>query len=356
MITDVLVLNGPNLGRLGIREPDVYGTATLEDLAETCRATGRQLDLHVEVRQTDDEAELIRWVHEAADARTPVVLNPAAFTHYSYALRDALAMRTAPLVEVHLSNPAARESFRHTSVVAGVADGTVAGFGLLSYQLALQAIADLAARQGPGPGAPDTVAPGGTVAGPWTRRRCRRRSDCADRVHGAGKTTVGQLLSGQLGLPFLDADAVIEERAGCPVPQIFAERGEPAFRELEHETIAGLLAGDSGPRMVLALGGGAVEDARTRRLLIAADVVYLHVPYAGALARIGGDAGRPMLSRPDLEAVYRRRLAAYQAVATHTVRTDGRAPADVCGEIVSRLGVGGSASHRLTFIYQPNVR
>jgi shikimate kinase len=107
---------------------------------------------------------------------------------------------------------------------------------------------------------------------------------------GAGKTTVGQLLSGQLGLPFLDADAVIEERAGCPVPQIFAVRGEPAFRELEHETIAGLLA---GPRIVLALGGGAVEDARTRRLLVAADVVYLHVPYAGALARIGGDAGRP---------------------------------------------------------------
>jgi shikimate kinase len=152
---------------------------------------------------------------------------------------------------------------------------------------------------------------------------------------GAGKTTVGQLLSGQLGLPFLDADAVIEERAGCPVQQIFAERGEPAFRELEHETTAGLLA---GPRIVLALGGGAVEDARTRRLLVAADVVYLHVRYAGALARVGGDAGRPMLSRPDLEAVYRRRLAAYEAVATHTVPTDGRAPADVCGEIVSRLG------------------
>ena len=152
---------------------------------------------------------------------------------------------------------------------------------------------------------------------------------------GAGKTTVGRLLSGRLGLPFVDADAVIEERAGCPVPQIFAERGEHGFRELEHETIAGLLA---GPRIVLALGGGAVEDARTRRLLVAANVVYLHVPYAGALARIGGDAGRPMLSRPDLEAVYRRRLAAYEAVATHTVPTDGRVPADVCGEIAGRLG------------------
>jgi 3-dehydroquinate dehydratase-2 len=100
----------------------------------------------VEVRQTDDEAEMIGWIHEAASARLPIVINPAAFTHYSYALRDALAMRTAPLVEVHLSNPAARESFRHTSVVAAVADGTVAGFGPLSYQLALQAIAELTAK------------------------------------------------------------------------------------------------------------------------------------------------------------------------------------------------------------------
>jgi 3-dehydroquinate dehydratase II len=139
----VLVLNGPNLGRLGSREPEVYGTATFEDLADACRATGRALGLHVEVRQTDDEAELIRWVHEAIDEKWPMVLNPAAFTHYSYALRDALAMRTAPLIEVHLSNPAAREPFRHTSVVAGVADGTIAGLGLLSYQLALQAVAKL---------------------------------------------------------------------------------------------------------------------------------------------------------------------------------------------------------------------
>ena len=141
----VLVLNGPNLAQLGSREPDVYGTQTFDDLVETCRLTGRTLDLHVEVRQTDDEAEMIAWVQEAAVARMPVVLNPAAFTHYSYALRDALAMRTAPLVEVHMTNPARREEFRHTSVVAGVADGTVAGFGLMSYQLALQAIAELAA-------------------------------------------------------------------------------------------------------------------------------------------------------------------------------------------------------------------
>ena len=143
----VLVLNGPNLAQLGSREPDVYGSQTFEDLVETCRRTGRALDLHVEVRQTNDEAELISWVHEAASARLPVVLNPAAFTHYSYALRDALAMLTVPLIEVHLSNPATRERFRHNSVVSGVATGTIAGFGLMSYQLALQAVAELAAVQ-----------------------------------------------------------------------------------------------------------------------------------------------------------------------------------------------------------------
>lgn len=141
----VLVISGPNLGRLGSREPEVYGTATHDDLAQACAVAGHQLGLRVEVRQTDDEAELVRWVHEAADGRLPVVLNPGAFTHYSYALRDALAMRTAPLVEVHMSNPAAREAFRHTSVVAGVADGTVAGFGVLSYELALRAVAALCA-------------------------------------------------------------------------------------------------------------------------------------------------------------------------------------------------------------------
>ena len=144
-MTRVFVLNGPNLGRLGSREPDVYGSASYADLVEAGARWGALLGLEVEVRQTDDEAELIGWVYEAVDRRLPIVLNPAAFTHYSYALRDALAMRTAPLVEVHLSNPAARESFRHNSVVAGVADGTVAGFGLVSYELALRAVAALTA-------------------------------------------------------------------------------------------------------------------------------------------------------------------------------------------------------------------
>jgi len=137
----VLVLNGPNLSMLGSREPDVYGQTSLADLERACREAGESLDLDVEVRQTDDEATLVGWLQEAAEGEIPVVLNPAAFTHYSYALRDAVAMRSAPLVEVHLTNPASRESFRRHSVVAEVASGTVAGFGVASYLLALQAIA-----------------------------------------------------------------------------------------------------------------------------------------------------------------------------------------------------------------------
>ncbi|MFI6292356.1 type II 3-dehydroquinate dehydratase [Nonomuraea sp. NPDC050790] len=142
----IYVLNGPNLRRLGTREPDVYGAETFADLIALCQATGRELGVEVEVRQTDDEATMIGWIHEAADGKIPVVLNPAAFTHYSYGLRDAIAQRTAPLVEVHISNPAAREEFRHNSVVAGVATGTIAGFGLRSYVLALHAIMEMASK------------------------------------------------------------------------------------------------------------------------------------------------------------------------------------------------------------------
>ena len=137
----VLVLNGPNLNRLGTREPEIYGASTFADLVALCESTASGLGMTADVRQTNDEAELIGWLHEAADSATPVILNPAAFTHYSYAIRDACAMLTAPLIEVHISNPAAREEFRHTSVVAGVATGTIAGFGLQGYVMALQAIA-----------------------------------------------------------------------------------------------------------------------------------------------------------------------------------------------------------------------
>lgn len=143
-MTDVLVLNGPNLGRLGSREPDVYGSADHAALAAAVSGWGADLGLTVAVRQTDDEAELIGWLHEAVDSGADVVLNPAAFTHYSYALRDAAKLVTvggATLVEVHLSNPATRETFRHTSVIGGVATGTVAGFGFDSYRLALEAVA-----------------------------------------------------------------------------------------------------------------------------------------------------------------------------------------------------------------------
>jgi 3-dehydroquinate dehydratase-2 len=141
MTTQVLVLNGPNLGRLGSREPEVYGHRSFTDLADACRSWAADVGLSADVRQTDDEAELVRWLHDAADRQTPVILNPAAFTHYSYALHDACAQLRAPLIEVHISNPAARDEFRHTSVVSSVATGTIAGFGLDSYRLALLALA-----------------------------------------------------------------------------------------------------------------------------------------------------------------------------------------------------------------------
>ena len=141
----VLVLNGPNLGRLGSREPDVYGSANLDDLRALLTAATPD-DVTVDLRQTDDEAELIHWLYEAVDTGIPVVLNPAAFTHYSYALRDAAALVTKagiPLVEVHISNQHARETFRHTSVVSAVATGVIAGFGFDSYRLAVDYIVRL---------------------------------------------------------------------------------------------------------------------------------------------------------------------------------------------------------------------
>lgn len=138
----IFVLNGPNLSRLGSREPDVYGSTTWDELVTGLETAALPVET-ISVRQTDDESELIQWLHEAADTGTEVVLNPAAFTHYSYALRDAVAVVTGaglPVVEVHISNPHAREEFRHTSVISGVATGVIAGFGVESYFLALAAL------------------------------------------------------------------------------------------------------------------------------------------------------------------------------------------------------------------------
>jgi 3-dehydroquinate dehydratase-2 len=139
-VKPVYVLNGPNLGRLGTREPDVYGTATYADLVGACEEEATSLGLTVDVRQTDDEGTLLGWLHEASTASSGVILNPAAFTHYSIAVRDAAAMVEAPIIEVHLSNIAAREEFRRQSVVADLAHGTIAGFGIDSYRLALRAL------------------------------------------------------------------------------------------------------------------------------------------------------------------------------------------------------------------------
>jgi 3-dehydroquinate dehydratase-2 len=137
----VLVLNGPNLGRLGAREPEIYGKTTYPELAALCVRGGAELGLAVQVRQTDSEAELIGWLHEAADAGVAVVLNAGALTHTSIALRDACAARTAPLVEVHISNVHAREEFRHHSYISAVASGVIVGLGVEGYVLALSWLA-----------------------------------------------------------------------------------------------------------------------------------------------------------------------------------------------------------------------
>ncbi|WP_431923073.1 type II 3-dehydroquinate dehydratase [Micromonospora wenchangensis] len=137
----VYVLNGPNLGRLGTRQVDVYGVTSYADLVTLCVETGRELGLDVVVRQTDAEHELVGWLHGAADEGASVVLNPAAWSHYSIAVRDACALLRAPLVEVHISNIHAREEFRHHSVVSAVATGVICGLGVDGYRLALRHLA-----------------------------------------------------------------------------------------------------------------------------------------------------------------------------------------------------------------------
>ena len=137
----VLVLNGPNLGRLGTREPHVYGSTTYADLVELCQKAGTELGLDVEVRQTDHEGEMLGWLHDAATENVPVVLNAGAWTHYSIAVRDACAMLSAPLLEVHISNTHKREDFRHHSYISAVATGVLLGLGIDGYPLALRWIA-----------------------------------------------------------------------------------------------------------------------------------------------------------------------------------------------------------------------
>jgi len=139
----ILVLNGPNLSRLDLREKNHYGDLDYGQLKAGIEKSGTELGFEVEVKQSDNESELIKWLHEASDNKSPVIINPAAFTHYSYAIRDAVAMLKAPCIEVHLSNPLSREEFRHTSVVSGVVNGTIAGFGAESYSLALRAMQNL---------------------------------------------------------------------------------------------------------------------------------------------------------------------------------------------------------------------
>ena len=142
-MTTVLVLNGPNLGRLGRREPEVYGSATHEDLVELIEREAGDLGLKAVVRQSDNEADLLNWIHAAADAGDPVILNAGALTHTSVALRDACAELTAPLIEVHISNVHRREEFRHHSYLSAVATGVIVGLGVQGYVLALRYLASL---------------------------------------------------------------------------------------------------------------------------------------------------------------------------------------------------------------------
>lgn len=138
----VLIINGPNLSRLGTREPEIYGATTHDQLVEKCVSWGKSLGMEVEVRQSNAEAEVIDWLNDAAQSSIPVILNPAAFTHYSYPIAEACKKNPAVVIEVHISNPHSREEFRRKSVISPMVHGTIAGFGIDSYRLALLAIKD----------------------------------------------------------------------------------------------------------------------------------------------------------------------------------------------------------------------
>ena len=139
----LLVINGPNLSRLDIRDSSIYGDLNYPELKSMIEIAAQKHNFEADVRQSDDEATIIGWLHEAADQKIPVIINPAAFTHYSYAIRDAAELVKSPLIEVHLSNPLSREEFRHTSVISGVVKGSITGFGVESYHLALIAMQKL---------------------------------------------------------------------------------------------------------------------------------------------------------------------------------------------------------------------
>lgn len=142
----ILVIHGPNLNLLGAREPEIYGSATLEDHVATVRSAAVERGFSVEALQTNSESEIVDAIHGARDTHTAIIINAGAFTHYSWALHDALRSFPGPVVEVHLSNPGAREQFRHVSVLASVVNGTISGFGADGYRLAVEALSALVAR------------------------------------------------------------------------------------------------------------------------------------------------------------------------------------------------------------------
>ena len=139
----VLILNGPNLNLLGMREPDIYGHETLADIERRCLQKAKALELEIDMRQSNSEGDLINWIQEAVSKWAAIVINPAAYTHTSVAIMDALKLVTCPIVEVHLSNIYQREAFRHHSYVSPVATGVICGFGSAGYEYALEAISGL---------------------------------------------------------------------------------------------------------------------------------------------------------------------------------------------------------------------